>query len=229
MKRMIETNGRIEKTVVIRPEGGSINIGKSALGWTHRSDINTLENVKWSVGDMYMGMSSNSQRESCQKSHPSYMDISPNTMTYATSGGDLTDFSTANDWVFIFDMGAYVGRTVGTETLTGAFAKVTSTAISLSPRIELGIMSAEGEGLMLGALLEEGGCKRVTAGGEEEYIVIPSEFVTAPSSNKNAFTIDFTKILGKSFRVYNEAAPIGSDMRYIPMIDLQHSTIADLD
>ena len=61
------------------------------------------------------------------------------------------------------------------------------------------------------------------------YTIIPGEFVSFFSANKNAFVIDFQKILGDSFRVYNEVDPIETDTRYIPMIDLKRSPIVNLD
>lgn len=228
MKRMIETKARIEKTVEIPLKSREVNIGKGMLGWTRKSDAETLSNVTWSSKDALMGTASLDQIRACQKVHPSYMDVTPEKMMYTTSADDLTDFSTANDWVFVVDATSYVGRANGKETLTGTFANVSPTAISLATKIELGIHGTYDESTKLCQLLEEGGCKHVIV-EDTPYTIIPGEFVSFFSANKNAFVIDFKKILGTSFRVYNEVDPIDTDKRYIPMIDLKHSPIVNLD
>ena len=228
MKRMIETKARIEKTVEIPLKSREVNIGNSVLGWTHKSNIATMSNVTWISGNALMGVASIDQIRACQKVHPSYMDVTPEKMMHTTKGDDLTDFSTANDWVFVIDMSSYTGRANGKETLTGTFANVSPTAISLATKIELTVRSAADESVKLGQFLEDGGCKHVVV-DDTPYIIIPSEFVSFFSANKNAFVIDFQKILGDSFRVYNEVDPIDTDTRYIPMIDLKYSPIADLD
>ena len=227
MKRMIETKARIEKTVEIPLKSREVNIGNGMLGWTHKSDT-ALQNVTWVSGDALMGSASIDQIRACQKVHPSYMDVTPEKMMHTTKGDDLTDFSTADDWVFLVDPSSYMGRVNGKETLTGTFANVSPTAISLATKIELAIQYSSSEGSMLCQLLEEGGCKHVIV-GDTPYTIIPSEFVSFFSANKNAFVIDFQKILGKSFRVYNEVETIETDTRYIPMIELKHSSIANLD
>ena len=227
MKRMIETKARIEKTVEIPLKSREVNIGNGMLGWTHKSDT-ALQNVTWVSGDALMGGASIDQIRACQKVHPSYMDVTPEKMMHTTKGDDLTDFSTADDWVFLVDPSSYMGRVNGKETLTGTFANVSPTAISLATKIELAIQYSSSEGSMLCQLLEEGGCKHVIV-GDTPYTIIPSEFVSFFSANKNAFVIDFQKILGKSFRVYNEVETIETDTRYIPMIELKHSSIANLD
>lgn len=227
MKRMIETKARIEKTVEIPLKSREVNIGNGMLGWTHKSDT-TLSNVKWISGNALMAQASVDQIRACQRVHPSYMDVTPNKMMYTTKGDDLTDFSTANDWVFVVDVTSYVGRAGGKETLTGTFANVSPTAISLATKIELAIHNSYDESGRIAQLLEEGGCKHVVV-DDTPYTIIPGEFVSFFSANKNAFTIDFQKILGTSFRVYNEADPIQTDTRYIPMIDLKYSPITNLD
>ena len=227
MKRMIETKARIEKTVEIPLKSREVNIGNGMLGWTHKSDT-TLSSVKWISGNALMGAASIDQIRACQKAHPSYMDVTPEKMMYTTKGDDLTDFSTANDWVFVVDPSSYMGRVDGKETLTGTFANVSATAINLVTKIELAITYSPDESGKLCQLLEEGGCKHVTV-DDTPYTIIPGEFVSFFSANKNAFAIDFQKILGNSFRVYNEVYPIATDTRYIPMIELKDSPITDLD
>ena len=102
MKRMIETKARIEKTVEIPLKSREVNIGNGMLGWTHKSDT-ALQNVTWVSGDALMGGASIDQIRACQKVHPSYMDVTPEKMMHTTKGDDLTDFSTADDWVFLVD------------------------------------------------------------------------------------------------------------------------------
>ena len=228
MKRMIETKARIEKTVEIPLKSREVNIGNGMLGWTHKSDVATLSNVTWISGDALMGAASIDQIRACQNVHPSYMDVTPNKMMHTTKGNDLTDFSTANDWVFLIDPSSYMGRVDGKEILTGTFANVSPTAISLATKIELAITYSSNESTMLTQLLEEGGCKHIVV-DDAPYTIIPGEFVSFFSANKNAFVIDFQKILGKSFKVYNEVETIETDTRYIPMIELKHSSIANLD
>ena len=228
MKRMIETKARIEKTVDIPLKSREVNIGKGMLGWTRKSDVATLANVTWSSKDALMGSASLDQIRACQRVHPSYMDVTPNKMMYTTSADDLTDFSTANDWVFVVDATSYAGRANGKETLTGTFANVSPTAISLVTKIQLDIHGSYDESGKLCQLLEEGGCKHVIV-DDTPYTIIPGEFVSFFSANKNAFTIDFQKILGTSFRVHNEVYPLATDTRYIPMIELKNNPITDLD
>lgn len=227
MKRMIETKPLIEKTVEIPLKSREVNIGNGMLGWTHKSDT-TLSNVKWISGDALMGKASVDQIRACQRVHPSYMEVTPEKMMHTTKGEDLTDFSTANDWVFVLDPSSYMGRVDGKETLTGTFANVSATAINLVTKIELAIQYDPAEGSMLCQLLEKGGCKHVTV-DDTPYTIIPGEFVSFFSANKNAFVIDFQKILGESFRVYNIAERIQTDTCYIPMINLKESPITDLD
>lgn len=227
MKRMIETKARIEKTVEIPLKSREVNIGNGMLGWTHKSDT-TLSHVTWISGNALMGTASVDQIRACQRVHPSYMDVTPEKMMYTTKGDDLTDFSTANDWIFVLDVSSYVSRADGKETLTGTFAKVSSTGISLVNKIETTIHGYYNESTRICQLLEEGGCKHVSV-DDTPYTIIPGEFVSFFSANKNAFVIDFKKILGESFRVYNEADPIQTDTRYIPMIDLKYSPITNLD
>ena len=145
MKRMIETPARIEQTVEIPLKSREVNIGKGMLGWTRKSDVATLSNVTWSAKNALMGQASVDQIRACQKVHPSYMDVTPEKMMYTTSGDDLTDFSTANDWVFVVDPTSYVGRAGGKETLTGTFANVAPTAISLASKIQLDIHCSDDE------------------------------------------------------------------------------------
>lgn len=230
MKRMIETKPLIEKTVEIPLKSREVNIGGGVLGWTHKPNVATMSNVTWISGNALMGAASVDQIRECQRVHPSYMEVTPEKMMYTTKGEDLTDFSTANDWVFVLDMSSYTGRAQGKETLTGTFANVTSTAITLVNKIERTISSAADESVKIGQLLVDNGCKEFTNTEDGvSYIIIPNEFVKLFSANKNAFVIDFQKILGDSFRVYNEASPIDTDIRYIPMIELMYSPITDLD
>lgn len=227
MKRMIETKARIEKTVEIPLKSREVNIGGGMLGWTHKSDT-TLSHVTWVSGNALMGSASVDQIRACQKVHPSYMDVTPEKMMHTTKGEDLTDFSTANDWVFVIDPSSYAGRAQGKETLTGTFADVSPTAITLATKIELTIHGSYDESDKICQLLEKGGCKHLIV-EDTPYTIIPSEFVSFFSANKNAFAIDFKKILGQSFRLYNEVDPIQTDTRYIPMIDLKYSPIVNLD
>ena len=229
MKRMIETKARIEKTVEIPLKSREVNIGNGVLGWTHKSDT-TMSNVTWISGNALMASASVDQIRACQRVHPSYMDVTPEKMMHTTKGEDLTDFSTANDWVFLLDMSSYEGRAKGKETLTGTFANVSPTAINLVTKIELETHSAYDESVHIGELLKDGGCKEFNNQTDGmTYIIIPNEFVSFFSANKNAFVIDFQKILGESFRVYNEVDRIQTDTRYIPMIDLKDNPITDLD
>ena len=227
MKRMIETKARIEKTVEIPLKSREVDIGGGMLGWTHKSDT-TMGGVTWISGNALMASASVDQIRACQRVHPSYMDVTPQKMMYTTKGEDLTDFSTANDWVFVVDNTSYGGRAHGKETLTGTFANVTPTAISLVTKIELETHNSYDESNRICQLLEEGGCKHVVV-DDTPYTIIPGEFVSFFSANKNAFVIDFKKILGESFRLYNEIYPLETDSRYIPMIELKNNPIIDLD
>lgn len=226
MKRMIEYKPEITKEVTGILKMRTSDVGNGCLGWTHKSDTN-VENATWTQKSLTMAQGEVADINACQNLHPSWIRMSTKSTAYTTEGDDLTDFSSANDWVFVYDPSSYSQRSGATETLHGKFMKQSGNTISFVDNIALNIYSHSDENNRIGQMIVDAGGKKIETNGGTMYI-IPNQYIKY-SSNKNAFTIDFTGMFGKYVKMYNEASSIQSDIRFVPTIDMRNNPIANLD
>ena len=234
MKDLNELNTQIKTTYSGFNKIKDVDFGNGCIGWTHASDT-TLENVKWSAASYTGGIqASASEVLRAQNNHPRYMDFKCNNKSYTTKGDDLTDFSTASDWVFVIDLASRGNRSGATKTLEGNFVQVpvTNANYIFKKSITLDV-SEDSDFIFLEDALVKAGCKRVLV-NDTPYIQIPSKFVKAPwaSSQKAMFEIRWNDMLGDSIRLYNQCNENNmlngiNVLPVIPVDSLNYGTISE--
>ena len=235
MKNLNELNTQIKTTYSGFNKISNVDLGNGCIGWTHASDT-TLSNVKWSAAG-YTGciQAPASEILRAQNNHPRYMDFKCNNKSYTTKGNDLTDFSTASDWVFILDMSSLGSRSGATKTLAGNFVQVpvNSANYIFKNSIVLDVSGDYSDHDILEDALVKAGCKIVYV-DDTPYIQIPSKFVKAPwsTSQKAMFEIKWNDMLGDSIRLYNQCMENGNlnginVLPVIPVDSVNYGTISE--
>lgn len=234
MKRMIDYKPEITKTVSGILRMRTLEFGTGALGWARASDIDAetgvIDNASWNGKTLMIAQADAAAVNACQKLHPSWMTATPTSLTkYTTSGDDLTDFSTASDWVFVYDPSSQGQRSGGTMTIEGKFLTQSGNTLSLTDSISLGIYSEYTENTRLGQLIVDAGGKEFLTEDSESYYILPGQYVHFYDNDKNSFRIDFKAMFGNSIKLYNKTEEIHTDIRFLPTIDMRNNPMAYLD